>query len=575
MESIFDLVIVGAGLHGLCMAKTYSEVLPDAEILIMDSASSIGGTWAEERLYPGLKTNNNTGTYEFSDFPMVPEDWGIKPGDHIPGTVVNKYLNAYAKKYGVAQKCRLNTRVIDVKMKEDDSWALKWQSGQQTGMLNARKLVIATGLTSEPRMPEIKGLDTFKGPVFHSKDLARRARELSCASNVVVIGGSKSSYDVINLCCTKSPAQCHWIIRDSGHGPSWLSPIYVTPFKIQLDKLTTTRLLTWFNPCIWSLTDGYTWPKWFLQQTRLGRLISNGFWKIMNDDVIALTGYDKHTETQKLKPKHPAYWAAGSLAIQNYAEDPLAFVRNGRAKVFRSDIMRIGEHEVELTNGTSIPADAIVCCTGWDWKPSMKLKATELGTPISADQIAQEEQRIYGDLPLLKQRPKQNMLVNAVSPDDGLYLYRFMLPVAPKMLQAKNLAFLGHSFTISTYLVGQLQALWITAFLDGQLDSLTKVNEKSMKAISSSTASMAAYMRLRHPPETGGFGDRFGDMAFESLPYIDLLLRDLGLEWMRKKGWFAWFREVFEPYEQSDYIGMVREWLEKEKTNDFENRKVK
>ena len=572
---MFDLVIIGAGLHGLCMAKTYSEVHPDTKVLIVDSAASIGGTWAEERLYPGLKTNNNTGSYEFSDFPMVPEDWGIKSGDHIPGTVVNKYLNAYAKKYGVAQKCRLNTRVTDAEMKEDGLWALKWQSGQQTGILNARKLVMATGLTSAPRMPEIKGLDTFKGPVFHAKDLAKRAHELSCASDVVVIGGSKSSYDVINLCCTKSPAQCHWIIRDSGHGPSWLSPIYVTPFKLQLDKLTTTRLLTWFNPCIWSLAAGYTWPQQFLQQTRLGRLISNAFWKIMNDDVVALTGYDKHTETQKLKPKHAAYWAAGSLAIQNYAEDPLEFVRNGRAKVLRSDIMRIGEHNVELTNGTTIPADAIVCCTGWDWKPSMEIKATELGTSITADHIAQEEQRICESLPLLRQRPKQNILVNAVSPDDGMYLYRFMLPVAPKMLQARNLALLGHSLTISTFLVGQLQALWITAFLDGKLDSLTSVNEKSMNAVSSSTASMAAYMRLRHPPETGGFGDRFGDMAFESLPYIDLLLRDLGMEWTRKKGWFAWLREVFEPYHQSDYIGLVQEWLQKEQKYDFEKRKAK
>ena len=574
MDPIFDLVIIGAGLHGLCMAKTYGEVHPDAKVLIVDSASSIGGTWAKERLYEGLKTNNNTGTYEFSDFPMVPEDWGIRPGDHIPGVVVNKYLTAYAKKYDVARKCRLNTRVTEAEMKEDGSWALKWQSGQQVGVLTTQKLVMATGLTSEPRMPKIEGLDTFKGPVFHSKDLAGRAHELSCASNVVVIGGSKSSYDVINLCCTKSPAQCHWIIRDSGHGPSWLAPIYVTPFKIQLDKLTTTRLLTWFNPCIWTLAAGYTWPQWFLQQTRLGRLISNGFWKIMNDDVVALTGYDKHTETQKLKPEHPAYWAAGSLAIQNYAEDPLEFVRNGRAKVFRSDIKRVDEHEVELTSGTSIPADAIVCCTGWDWKPSTELKATELHTSFFTDQIAQEEQRICEELPLLKRRPKQNMLVNAVSPDDGLYLYRFMLPVASKMLQARNFAFLGHSFTISTYLVGQLQALWITAFLDGQLDSLTDVNEKSMEAISSSTASMAAYMRLRHPPETGGFGDRFGDMAFESLPYIDLLLRDLGLEWTRKKGVFAWLRNVVEPYGQSDYVGLVQEWLRKQKAKDRENKKM-
>ena len=574
MNARLDLTIIGAGLHGLCMAKTYSEVHPDAEILIIDSASSIGGTWAKERLYPGLKTNNPIGTYEFSDFPMVPEDWNIKPGDFIPGVVVNKYLNASAKKYGVTQKCRLNTRVTDVEMKENDSWNLEWQSGQQTGMINARKLVMATGLTSDAKMPVIEGLDTFKGTVFHSKDLASRAHELSSAPDIVVIGGSKSGYDVVNLCCTQTAAQCHWIIRESGHGPSWLAPIYVTPFKQQLDKLTTTRLLTWFNPCIWSSVDGYTWPQWFLQQTRLGRLVSNAFWKMMTDDVTALMGYNNHTETQKLKPRNPAYWVAGSLAIQNYDEDPLAFVRNGRAMVSRSDIMQVNEHELELTNGTRIPADAIVCCTGWDWTPSVEVKPTELRAALSTDGLAQEEQRIFEELPLLKQRPCQNMSVNAVLPEDELHLYRFMLPIAPKMLQARNFAFVGRLFTISTCCVAQLQALWITAFLDGRLDSLTNVNEQTMEAVRSSTASMTAYVRLRHPPEAGGFGDRVADMAFESLPYMDLLLRDLGLNWMRKKGWLSWVRDMFEPYDQSDYIGVVQEWLQKKSAKDCKYKKM-
>ena len=55
------------------MGKTYLEASPDAKMVIFDGAASIGGTWAKERLYPGLKTNNLLGKYEFSDFPMTPE----------------------------------------------------------------------------------------------------------------------------------------------------------------------------------------------------------------------------------------------------------------------------------------------------------------------------------------------------------------------------------------------------------------------------------------------------------------------------------------------------------------------
>ena len=48
-------------------------------------------------------------------------------------------------------------------------------------------------------------------------------------------------------------------------------------------------------------------------------------------------------------------------------------------------------------------------------------------------------------------------------------------------------------------------------------------------------------------------------MAFDSLPYVDLLLKDLGLSHHRKGGW-GW-RELFVPYDQGDYRGLVAEWI--------------
>jgi len=48
-------------------------------------------------------------------------------------------------------------------------------------------------------------------------------------------------------------------------------------------------------------------------------------------------------------------------------------------------------------------------------------------------------------------------------------------------------------------------------------------------------------------------------MALDSLPYVDLLLKDLGLSRHRKGGW-GW-RELFVPYDQGDYRGLVAEWI--------------
>lgn len=89
------------------MAKTYLQVHPKGKLVVVDQAKSIGGSWAKERLYPGLKTNNVFGSYEFSDFPMIPENYGMKSAGHIPGEVVHAYFCDVAAHYGIDSRLRL------------------------------------------------------------------------------------------------------------------------------------------------------------------------------------------------------------------------------------------------------------------------------------------------------------------------------------------------------------------------------------------------------------------------------------------------------------------------------------
>ncbi|KAK7946985.1 uncharacterized protein PG986_011306 [Apiospora aurea] len=61
MEEI-DMVIIGAGLSGLAVAKAFHQLNSDKSLVILEAAFSLGGTWAKDRLYPGLKSNNMIGT---------------------------------------------------------------------------------------------------------------------------------------------------------------------------------------------------------------------------------------------------------------------------------------------------------------------------------------------------------------------------------------------------------------------------------------------------------------------------------------------------------------------------------
>src|SRR4051812_44520507 len=112
------------GWFGLAAAKTQLEVHPDVKMVILTDNATIGGTWAKDRLYPGLKTNNLYGALEFSDFPMTPETYGVKPGEYIPGAIVYKYLTDYATHFNIYDKVRCETRVLSAKHVDAGGWTL-------------------------------------------------------------------------------------------------------------------------------------------------------------------------------------------------------------------------------------------------------------------------------------------------------------------------------------------------------------------------------------------------------------------------------------------------------------------
>uniref|UniRef100_A0A0C4DI08 FAD/NAD(P)-binding domain-containing protein n=1 Tax=Fusarium oxysporum (strain Fo5176) TaxID=660025 RepID=A0A0C4DI08_FUSOF len=256
----FELVIVGAGWHGLAMAKTYREVHPEAEILVMDYAMSVGGTWANERLYPGLKTNNLVGTYEFSDFPLDPKQYSVEPGQHIPGQVVYKYLCDFCDAFGLTSLIRLRTKVKSAMRPPSGDWQVSFltledveqsrvrHQVEQHKTLVASRLVLATGLPSEPFMPTLPGREAFKGHVFHAKDFRLRAQDLDGVRKIVVIGGNKSAWDVCYSSSTRFGAKVHMVMRRSGGGPSWCWPARMTGYIWSISAASATRLFTWLDP---------------------------------------------------------------------------------------------------------------------------------------------------------------------------------------------------------------------------------------------------------------------------------------------------------------------------------------
>jgi cation diffusion facilitator CzcD-associated flavoprotein CzcO len=72
------VLILHPGIYGLAVCKTYLEVNPQARVLVLDAGATLGGTWAKERIYEELFSNNIAGMLEFSDFEMSEERFGVK-----------------------------------------------------------------------------------------------------------------------------------------------------------------------------------------------------------------------------------------------------------------------------------------------------------------------------------------------------------------------------------------------------------------------------------------------------------------------------------------------------------------
>lgn len=124
---------------------------------------------------------------------------------------LSDYLTAYAERFGVLERTRLNCRVASVSRGEKGGWSIQ-TSGEKPSTISTKKLVIATGLTSEAFLPKFEGQDSFGLPVFHSKDFLQHAETLSTTKRMVVLGGTKSAWDAVYTYATAGVA-VDWVIR--------------------------------------------------------------------------------------------------------------------------------------------------------------------------------------------------------------------------------------------------------------------------------------------------------------------------------------------------------------------------
>jgi hypothetical protein len=178
--------IIGAGVAGLATAKVLRQA--GHEVIVYDKAPDVGGVWSRTRRYPGLTTQSPKAQYSLSDFPM-PREYPEWPA----GSQVQAYLAAYASHFALDQVLLLSTEVTSAIPAADGGWAITTANGAD----QVDKLVVANGIFCEPAVPHYPGLEEFTaagGQVLAGTEL--HDAELARGKQVLVVGYGKSACDV-------------------------------------------------------------------------------------------------------------------------------------------------------------------------------------------------------------------------------------------------------------------------------------------------------------------------------------------------------------------------------------------
>lgn len=489
--------IIGAGFAGLSTAKVLRAF--GFDVTVFEKEPDVGGVWAASRRYPGLTTQNPRTTYALSDFPM-PADYPEWPS----GQQVQAYLQSYAEHFGLVPCLRMSTTVESAELDEESGvWTVKARRAPagQVGLGVAPAvevhrfdyLVVCNGIFSEPAVPQYPGADEFVaagGRVCHTSQFnnGNEAR----GKHVLVVGYGKSSCDVANAIAAES-ASTTVLARNL---------IWKIPKKFMNVLNFKYLLLTRMGEALFK----YIEPK--------------GFEKFLHGAGLpvrnSMLGSVESVVTRQLKlhqiglhpgtPLETIARSTVSLVTDGFYEKVAA----GQLGVRKGVVIRtLQPGQAVLSNGETVPADIVVCGTGW------------------------HQQVPFFDASVLQR----------VTDSRGNFrLYRSILPVG-----MPRLAFNGYNSSFFSQLNCEIGALWLANHLRGglKLPPQAAMNDLIDRRL--------AWMEER----TDGKHSKGTNIIPFSVHNIDELLEDMELP----LGVLTRFKQWLGPVDPSDYAVVTRQLL--------------
>lgn len=158
----FDALIVGAGFAGLYMLYRLRRL--GLSVRVLEAGGGVGGTWYWNR-YPGARCDSESYYYSYSFSEELQQEWHWS--ERYPGQAeIMRYLNHVADRFELRRDIQLDTRVASARFEaESNRWTVCAETGEH---FSAQFLITAVGCLSSANIPQIDGLDRFKGQWYHT-----------------------------------------------------------------------------------------------------------------------------------------------------------------------------------------------------------------------------------------------------------------------------------------------------------------------------------------------------------------------------------------------------------------------
>ncbi len=357
-------VIIGGGQGGIGLGARLRRL--GIPTLIIEKNPRPGDSWRNR--YKSLCLHDPV-WYDHLPYLPFPDHWPV----FAPKDKIGDWLEMYTKVMELNYWSSTTAKHASYDEAKQE-WTVEVERGGKTFQLKPKHLVLATGMSAVPNMPQVPGMETFKGDLHHSSK--HPGAEAYRGKKCVVIGSNNSAHDIC-AALWENGADVTMVQRSSTHiarSDTLMDLALGGLYSEAAVKagVTTNKADLIFASLPYKILPTLQVPVY----EEMAKHDADFYKKLEKAGFMLDFGEDGSGLFVKYLRRGSGYYIdVGASEL----------VADGKIKLkTRVSVERIKEHSIQFSDGSELPADLIVFATGYG---SMNGWAAQLISKDVADKV--------------------------------------------------------------------------------------------------------------------------------------------------------------------------------------------